>query len=231
MGTTTLRCVTVNNSNAPITWTTLSATATLDPSGSISIPIRDTVAGGATAYFNLYSGSIFGISAASCGGGGTYAHGNGMGNGNGAGTLRVTGTIDIDQTPAPGTMVTITGDGVNMGVDGSYAVLLDNVAVAGSPVTTSSPGWDFSVDVNVPTDLAPGAHMLKVVETASGRNVAFAAFPFTVPESPATDSGSTLATTGQALSGNALVGASTVGALVIAAGTALIILARRRRRA
>jgi hypothetical protein len=230
MGTTTLRCVTVNNSNAPITWTSLSATATLLPSGSISIPIRDTIAGGATAYFNLYSGSIFGVSAASCGGGGTYAHGNGMGNGTGIGVVAVSGTIEIDQTPAPGTTVTITGDGVYSGTAGSYAVLLDDVAVDGSPVSTTGPDYDFSVAVDVPSDLAPGAHMLKVVETASGRNVAFGAFPFTVPEPPATDSGSKLAATGQALSGHALVGASTVGALVIVAGAALIILARRRSR-
>lgn len=230
MGTTALRCVTVNNSNAPLTWTSLSATARLLPSGSISIHFRDTVAGGATAYFNLYSGSIFGIDSASCSGGARYASGHFTGNGNGVGGLiRVTGTIDIDQTPAPGTVVTITGDGIRMGVDGSYAVLLDSVAVSGSPVTTSSPGWDFSVDVNVPSDLAPGAHMLKVVELASGRNVAFAAFPFTVPEPPAADSDSTLATTGQALSGNVLAAASTFSALVIVAGAALIITARRSR--
>jgi hypothetical protein len=229
MGTTTLRCVTVNNSNAPLTWTSLSATATLFPSGSISIPIRETLAGGATGYYNIYSGSIFGIGSGACGGGAQYASGYNTGNGNGLGPYPISGTIDIDQTPAPGTTVTITGEGVRMGVDASYAVLLDNVAVAGSPVTTSSPGWDFSVDVNVPSDLAPGDHMLKVVELASGRNVAFAGFPFTVPELPATDSDSKLAATGQALSGNVLIAASTVSALVVAAGAALIISARRRR--
>jgi hypothetical protein len=232
MGTTALRCVTVNNSNATLTWTSLSATATLLPSGSISIPIRDTVAGGATAYFDMYSGSIFGIGSGVCSGGGSFPSGASTGNGNGVGVDPVSGTIDIDQTPAPGTTVTITGVGVDMPYPGkSYAVLLDNVAVAGSPVTTDPPDWDFSLDVNVPADLAPGDHMLKVVELDSGRNVAFAAFPFTVPEPPAADSGSTLATTGQALSGNVLAGASTVGALVIAAGAALIISARRGRRA
>ena len=235
MGTTTLRCVTVNNSNAPITWTSLTATASLLPSGSISIPIRDTIAGGATAYFNLYSGSIFGVSSSSCGGGGTYAHGNGMGNGTGTGVAAVSGTIEIDQTPAPGTTVTITGDGVYSGTAGSYAVLLDDVAVDGSPVSTTGPDYDFSVDVNVPSDLAPGEHMLKVVETASGKNVAFAAFPFTVPEPPATELPAgggepQLPTTGPSFPGNTVAAVSTLALLVSGAGVALVISARRRRR-
>jgi hypothetical protein len=230
----------VNNSNAPITWTSLSANATLLPSGSISIPIRDTIAGGATAYFNLYSGSIFGISAASCGGGGAYAHGNTMGGGTGIGIAAVSGTIEIDQTPAPGTTVTITGDGVYSGTAGSYAVLLDDVAVDGSPVSTTGPDYDFSVDVNVPSDLAPGEHMLKVVETASGRNVAFAAFTFTVPEPPATEPPATelpagggepqLPTTGPSFPGNTAAAVSTLALLVSGAGVALVISARRRRR-
>ena len=235
MGTTTLRCVTVNNSNAPLSWTGLTATATLLPSGSISIPIRDTVAGGETAYFNMYSGSIFGIISASCSGGARFASGYSTGTGNGLGANPVTGTIDIDQTPAPGTTVTITGDGVDMGYDRSYAVLLDNVAVAGSPVTTSSPGWDFSVDVNVPSDLAPGDHMLKVVELASGRNVAFAGFPFTVPEPPPTELPAgggepQLPTTGPSFPGNTVATVSTLALLVSGAGVALVISARRRRR-
>jgi hypothetical protein len=145
----------------------------------------------------------------------------------------MTGTIDVNHTPAPGTTVTVTGDNVGP-TSGSYSIRLDDVAVAGSPVSTPGPDFDFTLDVPIPALMAPGVHMLTVVETSSGRNAALAAFPFTVPEPPATeppatDSGSTLATTGQALSGNVLIAASTVGALVIAAGAALIISARRRR--
>ena len=244
MGTTALRCVVVNNSNAALTWRTLNLNGSLSPSGSISIPVRETLAAGATGHYNIYSGSVSGIGSGSCSGGGQLPSGSGLGGGNGLGITPVSGTIVIDQTPEPGTTVTITGDGVFSGNAGSYAVLLDNVAVAGSPVVTAVPDYDFSIDVDVPSDLAPGEHMLKVVETASGKNVVFAAFPFEVPEPlptepPATeppaaelpdaDSGSTLANTGQALSGIALVAVSTFSALIVAAGAALIISARRRR--
>jgi hypothetical protein len=239
MGTTALRCTIINNSNGDIIWRSLNLNGTLLPSGSVSIPIRETLAGGTTGHYDVYSGSVFGIAAGSCSGGGQLPTGSGVGNGTGLGVIAVSGTIDVDQTPAPGTTVTITGDGVYTGTAGSYAVLLDDVALDESPVSTTAPDYDFSVDVDVPSDLEPGEHMLKVVETASGKNVAFAAFPFTVPEPPAAeppaaelpaaDVGSTLASTGQALPVSVLVGASTVSALVIAAGAALIISARRRR--
>ena len=235
MGTTALRCTIVNNSNAPITWTSLTANATLLPSGSISIPIRETLAGGTTGHYDVYSGSVSGIDSANCSGGGQLFNGFGVGGGNGLGRTAVSGTIEIDQTPAPGTTVTITGDGVYSGTAGSYAVLLDDVAVDGSPVSTTGPDYDFSVDVNVPSDLAPGEHMLKVVETASGKNVAFAAFPFTVPEPPATDLPAgggepQLPTTGPSFPGNAVAAVSTLALLVSGAGVALVISARRRRR-
>jgi hypothetical protein len=235
MGTTALRCTIVNNSNAPITWTSLSATATLLPSGSISIPVRETLAGGTTGHYDVYSGSVSGIGSASCSGGGQLFNGYGVGGGSGLGRTAVSGTIEIDQTPAPGTTVTITGDGVYSGTAGSYAVLLDDVAVDGSPVSTTGPDYDFSVDVNVPSDLAPGEHMLKVVETASGKNVAFAAFPFTVAEPPATELPAgggepQLPTTGPSFPGNTVAAVSTLALLVSGAGVALVISARRRRR-
>lgn len=229
MGTTALRCTIVNNSNGAISWRSLNLNATLSPSGSISIPIRDTLAAGTTGYYAVYSGNISGISSSSCSGGGQLPSGSGVGNGNGLGARAVSGTIARDKTPAPGTTVTITGDGVFFGTAGSYRVVLDNVDVAGSPVSTTSPDYDFSLAVTIPSGLAPGAHMLKVVETASGKNVAFAAFPFTVAEPPTADSGSELASTGPALSGNTFAAVSTFAVLVIAAGFTLVISARRRR--
>ena len=234
MGTTALRCTIVNHSNGAIIWRSLNLDGTLVPVGSVNIPIRDTLAAGATGHYDMYSGSVHGIVSASCAGGGQVPSGSGVGGGNGLGIRAVAGTIDIDQTPEPGATVTITGDGVFLGTPGTYAVLLDNVAVAGSPVSASAPDFDFSVDVDIPASLAPGEHMLKVVETASGKNVAFAAFPFTVPEPtatelPAADSGSTLPNTGPALSGNDFAAASAFSALIIAAGATLFISERRRR--
>jgi hypothetical protein len=163
MGTTALRCTIINNSNGDIIWRSLNLNGTLLPSGSISIPIRETLAGGTTGHYDVYSGSVFGIVAGSCSGGGQLPTSSGVGNGTGLGVIAVSGTIDIDQTPAPGTTVIITGDGVYSGTAGSYAVMLDDVAVDGSPVSTTAPDYDFSVDVNVPSDLAPGAHRLIVV--------------------------------------------------------------------
>jgi len=235
MGMTALRCVIVNNSNGAIIWSSLTLSSSLSPSGSLIIPIRETLEGGATGYYSMYSGSVFGISSSSCYGGGQLPNGYGVGGGNGLGITPVAGTIAVDQTPAPGTTVTITGDGVRMGTAGSYAVLLDDDAVDGSPVSTTAPDYDFSVDVDVPSDLDPGEHMLKVVETASGKNVAFAAFPFTVAEPPATElpaggGESQLPTTGPSFSGNTLAAVSTLALLVTGAGVALVISARRRRR-
>jgi hypothetical protein len=186
------------------------------------------VAAGAVGYYVAYSGPVSNAGAGSCSGSVTFASGSGSGNGNGVGITRMTGTIDVNQTPAPGTTVTVTGDNVGPN-SGSYSIRLDDVAVAGSPVSTTGPDFDFTLDVPIPALMAPGVHTVTVVETISGRNAALAAFPFTVPEPPATDSGSTLAATGQALSGNVLIAASTVSALVVAAGAALIISARRRR--
>jgi hypothetical protein len=147
MGTTALRCTVLNNSNGAITWRSLNLNATLvSPNGSISIPIRETLAAGATGHYDMYSGSVFRVVFAICSGGGQLPTGNGAGGGNGLGVTAVDGTIAIDQTPAPGTKVTITGDGVYTGSARSYAVLLDNVAVAGSPVSTRAPDYDFSID-------------------------------------------------------------------------------------
>jgi len=235
MGATVLRCTIVNNSNGAISWRSLNLNATLSPSGSISIPIRTTLAAGTTGYYDIYSGSITGITSGNCSGGGQLPSGSGVGSGNGLSARAVSGTIDINQTPEPGATVTITGDGVFFGTAGSYAVVLDNVAVAGSPVSAAAPDFDFTVDVEIPASLAPGEHMLKVVETASGKNVAFAAFPFTVAEPPATElpagSGeSQLPTTGPSFSGNTLAAVSTLALLVTGAGVALVISARRRHR-
>lgn len=236
MGTTALRCSVVNNANAEITWRSLALRATLLPSGSLTLPVTETLAAGATGHYAIYSGSVHGIASANCSGGGTLTDYEGVGGGNGLGITAVDGTIEVDQTPAPGTTVTITGTGVYPGHAASYAVLLDDDAVAGSPVSTTGPDYDFSVDVDVPSDLDPGEHMLKVVETASGKSVAFAAFPFTVAEPPAVElpaggGDAQLPATGPSLSGNTLAAVSTLALLVTGAGLALVVSARRRRRA
>jgi hypothetical protein len=233
MGTTALRCAIVNNSNVEITWTSLTGRATLSPSGSSTVPITGTLQAGASGYYPIYSGNVSGITSGRCSGEGQIAGGGDVGGVVRSRVTPVNGTIALDVTPTAGNTVTITGDGVYPGHAASYDVLLDNVAVTGSPVSTASPTYNFSLSVDIPNSLASGEHMLKVVETNSGRDVAFAAFPFTVAETPSSgssNSGSTkrLAATGQPIDEGLLFGVSVAALLAMLSGLALVMIARRR---
>jgi len=230
LGNTALRCVVTNNSNAPMTFGSFSSNVSRVSGSPVITAITGNLAAGAVGYYGAYSGPVSNAGAGSCSGSVTLASGSGSGGGNGLGISRMTGTIDVNHTPAPGTTATVTGDNVGP-TSGSYSIRLDDVAVAGSPVSTIGPDFDFTLDVNIPALMAPGVHMLTVVETRSGRNAALAAFPFTVavPVPSGSGNNSQLAATGLVLSANTLAAAATLASLVMAAGAALIIWARRRQ--
>jgi hypothetical protein len=230
LGNTALRCVVTNNSNAPMTFGSFYSSVTPVSGSPVTTAITGNLAAGAVGYYVAYSGPVSNAGGGSCSGSVTFASGSGSGSGNGLGISRMTGTIVVNQTPAPGTTVTVTGDNVGP-TSGSYSIRLDDVAVAGSPVSTTSPDFDFTLDVNIPALIALGVHTVTVVETSSGRNAALAAFPFTVPEPVPSGSGnnSQLAATGPALSANTVAAAATLASLVMVAGAALIVSARRRR--
>ena len=231
LGNTALRCIVTNNSNAPMTFGSFSSTIyRASPLAPVTIAITGNLAAGAVGYYGTYSGPVSNAGSGACSGSVTFASGSGSGNGNGAGVQPMTGTIDVNHTPAPGTTVTVTGDNVRY-LSTPYSIRLDDVAVAGSPVSATGPDFDFTLDVPIPALMAPGVHMLTVVETSSGRNAALAAFPFTVavPVPSGSANNSQLAATGPALSANTVAAAGTLAALVVAAGAALIVSARRRR--
>ena len=224
-GDTAVRCVVTNNSNAPITFASFEGVASLTPFGSQVTAITGTLAGGATGYYTVWSGPASTVTSASCSGGVTLSDGTGTGNGNGGGTIPIGGSITVDRTPAPGTTVTITADEVLPPLVTEYAVLLDGVPVAGSPVAVSGPDWDFTLAVTIPTGLAPGEHVLSVVAEYGGVDSALAAFRFTVPE-PALAATGTAAEAAPLLGGALLLlGAGTL--LLLGAGT-LLLAARRR---
>lgn len=216
-GDTAVRCVVTNNSNAPITFASFQGEAFFSPSGSQVTPVTGTLAGGATGFYTVWSGPASTVTSASCSGGVTLSDGTGTGNGNGGGTIPIGGTITVDRTPAPGTTVTITGDEIIPPVVSEYAVLLDGVPVAGSPVAAPGPDFGFTLAVTIPTGLAPGEHVLSVVAEYGDVDSALAAFRFTVPE-PA------LAATGATTDAAPLLG----GALLLLGAGALLLAARRR---
>lgn len=221
-GTTALRCVVTNNSNAPVTFTSFSSTVTHPPSGMSVVPIAGTLAPGAITYHPIWSGLATQTSGATCSGGVSLPDGTGTGGGTSGGVIGIGGTITVDRTPAPGTTVTITADLLMPSVVGEYAVLLDGVPVAGSPVAVSGPDFGFSINVDIPASLAPGGHLVTVVATYSGQDSALAAFPFQVAAPQ-------LAATGSALDAGALSGPAALGLLVIGSGALLTVAARRRR--
>lgn len=223
-GSTALRCVITNNSNAPMTFTSMQGEAFFTPSGSLITPISGTLAAGATGRYTVWSGQSSTVGSGSCSGGVSLRDGTGTGNGNGGGVIPITGTIEVDQTPAPGTTVTITADSILPPVVSEYSVLLDGVPVAGSPVEAPGPGYGFVLDVVIPSTLAPGDHVLTVVSTFDGRDVAIAAFPFEVAEPE-------LAATGPELDGSTAAWSGLAGLLVLAAGTGLLLASRRRETA
>lgn len=216
-GSTALRCVITNNSNAPMTFTSMQGEAFFTPSGSLITPITGTLAAGATGRYTLWSGEASTVGSGSCAGGVSLRDGTGTGNGDGGGVIPITGTIEVDQTPAPGTTVTITADSIVPPVVTEYSVLLDGVPVAGSPVAASGPGFGFVLDVVIPSTLAPGDHVLSVVVSFNGVDSAIAAFPFTV-------AGPQLAATGSTMDALPAIG----GALLFLAAGALLFGLRRR---
>lgn len=219
-GSTALRCVVTNNSNAPVTFNAFESVIILSDSSSLTVPITGTLAAGAIGYYPIWTGLASEASSGYCSGGVSLRDGTGTGNGTGGGVIPIGGTITVDRSPAPGETVTITGDLIFPPVVSEYSVLLDGVAVAGSPVVVSGPDFDFTIDVVIPASLAPGDHVLTVVATYSGQDPALAAFPFEVaaPE---------LAATGSALDAGALSGPAALGLLVMGFG-ALLLGARRR---
>lgn len=216
-GPTALRCAVTNNSNAPITFTSFSSTVSLLPSGSSTVAITGTLAAGAIGYYPIWSGLASEASSASCSGSVSVLDGTGNGGGVGGGVIPIGGTITVDRTPAPGTTVTLTGDNVVPTLVPEYAVLLDGVPVAGSPVAAPGPDYDFTLDVDVPASLAPGDHVLTVVLSFNGRDVAIAAFPFAVAEPQ-------LAATGAAMDAPLGLGAL----MLLGLGTALLLGTRQR---
>lgn len=221
-GSTALRCVVTNNSNAPVTFSSFSAGASLLPSGSITVPITGTLAAGGVGYYPVWSGLASEVSSASCSGSVEVRDGTGNGGGTGGGVIPIGGTITVDRTPAPGTTVRITGDQIVPPVVSQYAVLLDGVPVAGSPIAVSGPDFDFTIDVVIPSSLAPGRHVITVVASYSGQDSALAAFGFEVAQPQ-------LAATGPALDGTGLLAPGVLALLV--AGAGMMLLARPRRRA
>lgn len=216
-GDTALRCVVTNNSNAPVTFNSFEGVAFLSPSGTQTTPITGTLGAGATGRYTIWSGQASEVGSASCSGGVSLRDGTGTGNGNGGGVIPIGGTITVDRAPAPGTTVTITGDNVVPPVVSQYAVLLDGVPVAGSPVASPGPDFDFTLAVDIPADLAPGEHVLSVVAEFGDVDSAIAAFRFTV-------AGPELAATGAATDAMPLLG----GALLLFGAGALLLAARRR---
>lgn len=215
VGQTALRCTITNNSNAPITLTTVSATVSggADP---VTAPLTGTIGAGATGTFDVWSGAVDSLSV-SCTGSVTLRSGIGSGGGNGGGLTPVGGTIELDQTPAPGVTVTLTGDNITPPVISTFAVLLDGVEVSGSPVSITSPDFDFATTITIPSSLAPGSHAITLVGAYEGREITFAFFPFEVAQPE-------LAATGATLDVPAGIGLST---LIV--GLALIAGARMRR--
>lgn len=221
-GPTALRCVVTNNSNAPITFVSFTSSIALSSSGSIVVPLTGSLAAGVIGYYPIWSGLASEASSASCAGGVSLRDGTGTGNGTSGGVIPIGGTITVDRTPAPGTTVTITGDLLVPPVVSQYAVLLDGVAVAGSPVAVSGPDFDFSLAVAIPASLAPGTHVLSIVASYSGQNSALAAFTFSVAEPQ-------LAATGAALDESTMATPSALAILVVLAGLVLVLTARQRR--
>lgn len=221
-GATAVRCVINNNSNAAITLTSVAATINLNPTGPETVAITATLAAGAVGSFPIWSGPVPAINSAHCSGGVDLRDGTGAGNGSGGGVIAIGGTITVDRTPAPGQTVTITANGVLPPVVSEYSVLLDGAPVASSPVAAPAPDFGFVFDISVPASLAAGDHVITVVATYLGRDVAIAAFPFTV-EAPR------LAATGGAIDHAMTAWSAAVGLLVTAMGSFLILLNRRRQ--
>lgn len=216
-GETTLRCTITNNSNAPITLDTVAAQITGGPV-PVTVPLTGAIGAGDTGLFEVWSGPVASLSI-SCGGGIVLRTGLGSGGGNGGGLIPVGGTIELDQTPAPGITVTMTGESISPPVISTFAVLLDGVEVTGSPVSITGPDYDFSVPISIPASLAPGAHAIALVGTFEGREITYAYFTFEVAEPE-------LAATGASPDA-----AFAFGALVLATGLALLASSRRRRTA
>lgn len=213
-GNTTLRCVITNNSNAPIQ---LSSVNALIASGSITIPVTGTLQPNETGRYEVWSGPAGGPGAVSCTGGVSLRDGTGAGGGNGGTAVGVTGTITVSPQPAPGRTVTITGDAIQPPIVTEFSILLNGVPVAGSPVTTVGPDFDFVIDVPIPSNLPPGTQTISVVTTYQGQQIVYAQFSFEV-EAPA------LADTGAA---DAPLGV--VALALLAAGTALVLTRRSTR--
>ena len=218
-GDTAMRCVVTNNSNAPFTFS--SFTGSVSYAGAPpATTITGTLAGGATGYYPIWSGSSSPGPSGSCSGGVTLADGTGTGNGIGGGTIPIGGTITASPALALGRTITITGDELVPPVISSLEVTFDGEPVDGSPVTISGPDYDFSIDVTIPASLAPGTHTIEVGGSFSGRDVVFAAFSLVIPAPAA------LPATGVDAATPVMVSLG-----VLAAGAVLLLLASRRRRA
>lgn len=218
-GDIAMRCAVTNNSNAPFTFS--SFTGSVSYSGAPpSTPITGTLAAGATGHYPIWSGSATNGPGANCNGGVTLADGTGTGNGAGGGIIPVGGTIEVSPALAPGRTVTVSAADLIPPVIGTFQVLFDGEPVDGSPVTLSgAPNFAFSIDIEIPVNLAPGTHAITIVGSYSERDVVYAYFPLTIeaPALPATGADAVLPT------------AAGLGFLLL--GAALLVLTARRRRA
>jgi len=221
---TELRCVVVNNANAPASvngfWS-----LTLSPAGSDSGTITGTIAPGETLYTTVYTGPASGIAGYGCSAPITYPDGAGSnGAGMGAGFVHVDGTLSASPLSiAPGESVTVSGVGLDR-TEATYTVTVDGVEVAGSPITPT-PG-DFSLSVPFPD---PGTYTLAFLnsETIGGRDVTIAYAVFTVTVAAQSGSGDTLADTGVDAAAVRTVGIA--AAALVLTGAAVLVLRRRAR--
>ncbi len=216
-GPTVLRCVVTNNSNASFVFGTFSGFVTYLGGGPDSVPITGGLAAGATGYYPLWSGSVNQSPSGSCSGSVTFPDATGNGGGNGGGAIPLTGTFAVTPQPAPGRTVTVTGAALVPPVIQTFPVTFDGVEGADSPGLTFGPDFDFAVDVMIPTNLAPGIHVIAVHSLYSGRDVVLAQFTFEV------------AAPALAATGTDVAGPIAAGTLVLALGTALVVIGRRRR--
>lgn len=218
-GNTAMRCVVVNNSNAPLTFLSFTGAVSY-ASAPPATPITGALAGGATGYYPIWSGPSSVGPSANCNGSVTLASGITSGNGNGGGVIPIAGTIDVSPALAPGRTVTLAADGLVPPVITTFEVLFDGEPVDGSPVVLSgAPDFAFTIDVDIPATLAPGTHAITVVGSYSGRDVAFAYFPLEIaaPVLPAT--------------GVDVVAPAGLALAVLALGGLVVFAAARRRRA
>lgn len=224
-GATAARCVVTNNSNAPMTFNSFTGTTTYVGGGPDAVSLTGTLAAGATGEYALWSGSANQSPSAICSGSVAFPDGTANGGGTSGGVIALTGSFSISPSPAPGVTVTVTGTALVPPAIQSFPVTLDGVAVAGSPGLTVPPNFDLSVDVAIPSSLAPGTHVIAVHSLYGGRDVVLAQFAFTVAAQAPTNGP---AATGLAATGVDMMPTFVVGGVLVLLGAVLLLTLRRR---